>query len=118
MTPIDQLEVDSIREHLDSTLNELCTIKKRTATNAGTGPVLSESDRAENVPCRRASQYRPDEKPIAGASRSQEDVILTLEIGQAIEVTDRVVFSDASYEVVAALATSQPFCKRVLCRKM
>lgn len=116
---LDPLEIAQIKTQLEETLNETCTIKKRTKTNAGTGATTVESDRATNVPCRRASEFKAEEQPVAGQTRSQEWITLTLKRTQVIEATDRVVFdSDGrAYEAVRDLSTShQAFCRRVLCR--
>lgn len=118
-TFLDPLETAAIKESVEATLNETCSIKQRTKSNAGTGPATTESDRATDVPCRRASEFKAEEANISGQARSQEYITLTIPVDQAIAATDRVVFdSDGrSYEAVRELSTShQAFCKRVLCK--
>jgi hypothetical protein len=119
MMPLDALEKAQIKEQLEATLNETCTIKQRTKVNAGTGPTTTESERATGVACRRASEFKAEEGAVAGQTRSQEWITLTLLVDQEIEATDRVVFdSDGrTYEAVRLLSTSHQFaCRRVLCR--
>jgi len=116
---LDPLEIAQIRTQVEESLNETCSIKQRTKSNAGTGPATVEFDRATEVPCRRASEYKADEANVIGQSRSQEWITLTVPIDQSIEATDRVVMdSDGrNFEVVRVLTTEhQAFCKRVLCK--
>jgi SPP1 family predicted phage head-tail adaptor len=116
---MDPLEIADIKASLEETLGETCTIKQRTKANAGTGPTITETDRATNVPCRRASlgDRTGREVNVAGASRDQEEIVLTLRLEQTIKATDRVVFPDRSYEVVRLMTTAhQKFCNRVLCK--
>jgi hypothetical protein len=109
-------ELVQAKTDVEATLDELCTIKQRTLTNSGTGPVTVETDRATNVPCRRASVRNPQIPTVADANRAQEWVMVTIPVSQTIAVTDRVVIGSDSYEVVKLETTGLQVVKRAFCR--
>jgi len=115
---MDQTEVDSIREHANVTLNEVCTINMRTTENSGTGPIETITPRAENVPARRATLgERTALEPIrSGQTREQELIVVSLLIDQETEATDQIVFADRSYEVINIVTNPIGFLKRVVCK--
>jgi len=94
-------EIAAMQDTQNAALPDTCTIKQRTFTaDTVGGRTEGEITRATNVACRLGPYRAPSEGVVAEQLAGHEAFVLTLAAGQVIEVTDQVIISSDSYEVV------------------
>lgn len=114
-------ELAAIREHIEATLPDTCTIEQPTETVDSVGAVVASwPTRASDVPCRLAQAVMSGAygrfSTVAGEQTHEGLVwVLSLPHDQTIEVKDRVVVSGVTYYVRSVnVGESEMFLKRCI----
>jgi SPP1 family predicted phage head-tail adaptor len=113
-------DLASMRETINESLPDTCTIQSKTITSDGMGgQTEAYATTATNVPCRvKADNIRVAEQIAQGAVKVVQTFTFTLAFDRAIARTDRIVWNARTFEVVTSLDNSWQLHKRVTCAEV
>ena len=119
MAYLSTSELSDLRDHLEATLPDTCTIKYVSVTQTSMGSSeKSWTNRGTAIACRFAPLGGRGGSLfglLAGQLREGQFWVLHIAYDQAIEVTDKVVIDEVTYQVLQVnAAESERFLKRVL----
>lgn len=115
-----RLPLAGLRDLVEGTLPETCTIQRYTETVTGDGTQQSWADLATAVPCRVSPTGR-----LSGETLGPADSIqavgrwsISLLTGQDVTVRDRIVVGARTFEVADVVARSYEVVRVALCREI
>lgn len=113
-------ELASMRETINESLPDTCTIQSKTITSDGMGgQTEAYTTSATNVPCRvESDNIRVAEQIAQGAVKVVQTFTFTLAFDRAIARTDRIIWNARTFEVVTTLDNSWQLHRRVTCAEV